>query len=156
MTLYEATKGQTRPVHLEQLYRALKSIKPSSIDPERAFSAMGYFCTKIRSRMGDDVLDAIIFMQQYYKNNESNSQKNLDPRQLQEIETLILMWSNVPLEIQEPRLQKPLKQAGLVLEFPDPSLVEDQCSRLHRQTILFLHFGAEQQMQIKPFQLTQL
>ena len=74
MTLYEATKGQTRPVHLEQLYRALKSIKPSSIDPERGFSAMGYFCTKIRSRMGDDVLDAIIFMQEYYKNNESNGQ----------------------------------------------------------------------------------
>ena len=80
MTLYEATKGQTRPVHLEQLYRALKSIKPSSIDPERAFSAMGYFCTKIRSRMGDDVLDAIIFMQQYYKNNESNSQVSETPK----------------------------------------------------------------------------
>jgi hypothetical protein len=47
MSLYEATKGQTRPVHLVQLYRALKSIKPSSIDPERGFSAMGYFCTKI-------------------------------------------------------------------------------------------------------------
>ena len=71
MSLYEATKGQTRPVHLEQLYRSLKSIKPSSIDPERGFSAMGYFCTKIRSRMSDEVLDAIIFMQQYYKNNES-------------------------------------------------------------------------------------
>jgi hypothetical protein len=54
MSLYEATKGQTRPVHLEQLCRSLKSIKPSSIDPERGFSAMGYFCTKIRSRMGDD------------------------------------------------------------------------------------------------------
>jgi hypothetical protein len=47
MSLYEATKGQTRPVHLEQLYRSLKSIKPSSIDSERGFSAMGYFCTKI-------------------------------------------------------------------------------------------------------------
>ena len=80
MSLYEATKGQTRPVHLEQLYRALKSIKPSSIDPERGFSAMGYFCTKIRSRMGDDVLDAIIFMQQYYKNNESNSQGSETPK----------------------------------------------------------------------------
>ena len=80
MSLYEATKGQTRPVHLEQLYRSLKSIKPSSIDPERGFSAMGYFCTKIRSRMGDDVLDAIIFMQQYYKNNESNSQGSETPK----------------------------------------------------------------------------
>ena len=41
---------------------------------------MGYFCTKIRSRMGDDVLDAIIFMQQYYKNNESNSQVSETPK----------------------------------------------------------------------------
>ena len=80
MSLYEATEGQTRPVHLEQLYRVLKSIKPSSIDPELGFSAMGYFCTKIRSRMGDDVLDAIVFMQQYYKNNESNGQDSGPPK----------------------------------------------------------------------------
>jgi hypothetical protein len=42
-----------------QLYRFFKSIKPSSIDPDRGFSAMGYFCTKIQSRMGNDVLYAI-------------------------------------------------------------------------------------------------
>ena len=30
--------------------------------------------------MGDDVLDAIIFMQQYYKNNESNSQVSETPK----------------------------------------------------------------------------
>ena len=30
--------------------------------------------------MGDDVLDAIIFMQQYYKNNETNSQVSETPK----------------------------------------------------------------------------
>ena len=33
---------------------------------------------------------------------------------------------------------------NLVGRLPDPSLAEVQCSRLHRQAILFLHFGAEQ------------
>ena len=63
-----------------------------------------------------------------------------------EIKNKILKYvkDGLIFQIQEPRLQKPLKQASLVLELPDPSLVEDQCSRLHRQTILFLHFGAEQ------------
>ena len=56
-----------RPKHLELLFNALKTIKPTSVEPERAFSAMGFFATKTRNRMGDETLDALITMRQFYK-----------------------------------------------------------------------------------------
>ena len=40
------------PKHLELLFKALKTIKPTSVEPERAFSSMGFFVTKVRNRMG--------------------------------------------------------------------------------------------------------
>ena len=66
MSLFEATKK--RPENLEKLYRALLTIKPTSVEPERAFSAMGLFITKLRNRLNDDSIDGLIFMRQYYKN----------------------------------------------------------------------------------------
>ena len=52
---------------LELLFKALKTIKPTSVESERAFSAMGFFATKIRNRMSDKTLDALITMRQYYQ-----------------------------------------------------------------------------------------
>ena len=66
MSLFEATKK--RPENLEKLYHALLTIKPTSVEPERAFSPMGLFVTKLRNRLNDESLDALIFMRQYYKN----------------------------------------------------------------------------------------
>ena len=66
MSLFEATKK--RPENLEKLYHALLTIKPTSVEPERAFSAMGLFVTRLRNRLNDESLDALIFMRQYYKN----------------------------------------------------------------------------------------
>ena len=66
MSLFEATKK--RPENLEKLYHILLTIKPTSVEPERAFSAMGLFVTKLRNRLNDESLDALIFMLQYYKN----------------------------------------------------------------------------------------
>ena len=45
MQLFEATKK--RPENLENLYRSLLTIRPTSVEAERAFSAMGLFATKI-------------------------------------------------------------------------------------------------------------
>ena len=66
MSLFEATNK--RPENLEKLYHALLAIKPISVEPVRAFSAMGLFLTKLRNRLNDESLDALIFMRQYYKN----------------------------------------------------------------------------------------
>lgn len=65
MLLYETSKR--RPENLERLFTALKTIKPTSVEAERAFPALGYFANKIRSQMNDDTLDALIFLRQYYK-----------------------------------------------------------------------------------------
>ena len=45
---------------------------------------------------------------------------------------------------QDSRLLTHRNQAGLVIELPDPILLEVQCFNLRRQAILFLHFKAVQ------------
>ena len=45
MSLFEAT--EKRPENLQKLFNALLTIKPTSVEPERAFSAMGLFATKL-------------------------------------------------------------------------------------------------------------
>ena len=55
-----------RPKNLNLLFQALKTIKPNSVEAERAFSAIGWFLTKIRNRLGDKTLDAMLTMRQYY------------------------------------------------------------------------------------------
>jgi hypothetical protein len=49
MALFEASK--TRPENLEKSFGALKSIPPTSVEAERAFSSLGLFANKIRNRL---------------------------------------------------------------------------------------------------------
>ena len=65
MQLFGATKK--RPENLENLYRSLLTIRPTSVEAERAFSAMGLFVIKIRNGLNDDNLNAMIVMRQFYK-----------------------------------------------------------------------------------------
>ena len=66
--LFEATKK--RSDRLEKLFQALLTTKPTSVDSERSFSVGGSFCTKIRSRMNDNTLSALVSLKQYFKNRE--------------------------------------------------------------------------------------
>ena len=61
MRLYEVTN--TRP---NNLYAALKIIKPTSVEAERVFSALGSFVSKIRNRLNDNTIDALLFLRHYY------------------------------------------------------------------------------------------
>ena len=65
MNLFEATKK--RPENLQKLFNALLTIKPTSVEPERAFSAIGLFATKLRSQLGDETLDDLVVMRQKFK-----------------------------------------------------------------------------------------
>ena len=47
---------------LVNLYRAFLVITPTSVEAERVFSAAGIFLTKLRTRMGDQILDKLIFL----------------------------------------------------------------------------------------------
>ena len=52
------------------LFNALKTIPPTFVGAERAFSSLGLFATKIRSSLKDDTIDALIFFKQTIKNFE--------------------------------------------------------------------------------------
>ena len=60
MQWFEATKK--KPENLQNLYRSLFRIRPTFVEAERAFSAMGLFATKIRNRLNDDTLNAMIVL----------------------------------------------------------------------------------------------
>ena len=62
-----------RPKNLNMLFQAFKTIKPISVEAERAFSAMGWFVTKIRNRLGDKTLDAMMTMRHIYQKQKAES-----------------------------------------------------------------------------------
>ena len=68
MKLLEAT-GK-RPSKMKQLFKALLTIPPTSVEPERVFSAAGLFARKLRSRLSDKSVSALSFLRSHYiKNN---------------------------------------------------------------------------------------
>jgi hypothetical protein len=68
MSLFESTKK--RPENLEKLFKALKTIPPTSIEAERAFSTAGIFITKLRNRLSAKTINALIFLKHFFKKNE--------------------------------------------------------------------------------------
>ncbi|KAG2466446.1 AF9 protein, partial [Polypterus senegalus] len=52
---------------LEQVYQYLMTVPPTSVEAERAFSAAGILCTKVRYRLNDRMLD-MCFLHSYYRN----------------------------------------------------------------------------------------
>ena len=55
------------------MYSALMTIKPTSIELERAFSALRLFMGKIRSRLSYKPIDCLCFLKHFF-----NSNNNLD------------------------------------------------------------------------------
>ena len=58
--------------NLELVYQYLLSIPPTSIEPERAFSAAGYLGSKIRSRLNDQTLNALLFLRAYFQTKKES------------------------------------------------------------------------------------
>jgi len=52
---------------LQLVYSYLQSVPSTSVEAERAFSAAGMLCTKIRSRLSDVTLDTLCFLCSYYR-----------------------------------------------------------------------------------------
>lgn len=57
----------TRGRCLQTAYSWLLTIPPTSVEAERAFSAAGIFCTKLRSRLSDNSIDTLCFLRAYYQ-----------------------------------------------------------------------------------------
>lgn len=64
----QSSKGKFMTV----LYESLLSIAPTSVESERAFSAAGLFCTKIRSALSDPTLNVLCFLRYYFINKEKS------------------------------------------------------------------------------------
>lgn len=65
MVKYEVTHAKSP--NLQKVHQAVKTMKPTSIEPERAFSSLGLFGSRLRARLNDDCLDALVMMRQHYR-----------------------------------------------------------------------------------------
>lgn len=63
---------QNRGKYLTLAFNHLLTIKPTSVESERAFSSAGIICTKIRTTLSDTSLDTICLLRAYF-----NAQKDL-------------------------------------------------------------------------------
>jgi len=69
MNLFE--NGGARGHHLELTLKYLMSIPPTSIESKRTFSAAFYIGKRLRSRLGNETLDALLFLRSYFQNNQN-------------------------------------------------------------------------------------
>lgn len=65
MAVYESTGKRGRS--LEEAYHYLLTIPPTSVEAERAFSAAGVLCNKLRNRLDDATLDTLCFLRSYFR-----------------------------------------------------------------------------------------
>ena len=64
--LVNFAQTKVRSPRLSKLYEALKTIPPSSIESERAFSITGQFITQL----GDDSIDSLVYLKSHYKKSK--------------------------------------------------------------------------------------
>ena len=65
MILFE--NGGTRGDYLGRAYSFQLTVKPTSVEAERAFSSAGLFSTKIRNNSSDETLDALCILKSHFK-----------------------------------------------------------------------------------------
>lgn len=66
MTTFES--DGVRGEYMSAIHDYLLTIKPTSVEAERAFSAAGYICSSIRSRLADDTINTICFIRSFFQN----------------------------------------------------------------------------------------
>ena len=70
LEIFEITAERTKNIDL--LNDAIRSVPPTSVESERAFSAAGLFVTKLRTRLSDKIINALCLLRGYY-NSDKNS-----------------------------------------------------------------------------------
>jgi len=64
--IFKSTGNRTE--NLEKLCNALDRIQPTSTESERTFSVAGNFLSKLRCKLSDKSLSALVFLKYYFKN----------------------------------------------------------------------------------------
>ena len=57
---------KVRGKYLNLIYKYLLTIRPTSVEAERAFSAAGLLCTKIRSSLSDESINTLCFLRAHF------------------------------------------------------------------------------------------
>ena len=65
MALFEANGNKSK--YLNLVDRALRTIHPTSVEAERAFSAAGLFVTKLRARLSVKSIDSLMVLKFHFK-----------------------------------------------------------------------------------------
>ena len=65
MLLFES--GATRGNHFQKAYDYILPIQPTSVESKRAFSAAEFLCRKNRTRLNDEMIDALSFLRWYFQ-----------------------------------------------------------------------------------------
>ena len=109
-----AGNPRVMPAILAKLFRALKTIQPTSIEAERAFSTCGLFVTKLRTNLKDDTLNALLIVNKHYKKVKEVQETrvlmklplNLQPNHV--INPVVHPQQEKPIEMwREPVIQQP-------------------------------------------------
>ncbi|CAG4948466.1 unnamed protein product [Parnassius apollo] len=69
MQLFE--NGGDRGQLLSKAYRWIRSIKPTSVESERAFSAAGILCNKLRTSLSDKTINCLSFLRTYFQQKKN-------------------------------------------------------------------------------------
>ena len=67
MAAFECSGVRGRILQLGYSYLQSIPDRSTSVEAERAFSAAGILCTKIRSRLSDATLETLCFLRSYYR-----------------------------------------------------------------------------------------
>ena len=59
------------------LLEALKTIPPSSIESERTFSVMGFYNTKLRCSLGNQSINALVFLKHIFQKEEQEEKDRI-------------------------------------------------------------------------------
>lgn len=59
-----------KPESVQNLFNALLTIQPTSVESERIFSLAGLFLTKIRNRLSDESINALSVLKTHYLNKD--------------------------------------------------------------------------------------
>ena len=70
-TMCVVLRSKKRSEYLENLFNAVMTAKPTSVESERSFSVGGGFATKIRSRLSDKSLSALVMLKMYFKSKRN-------------------------------------------------------------------------------------
>ena len=64
------------PSSFRNLFEALKTISPSSIESERTFSVTEFYITKLRCSLGDQSINALVFLRHIFQTRKRKIKEN--------------------------------------------------------------------------------